>query len=182
MQPLDPKSPEFLSLGRISGLFGVKGWVKVFSDTQPRENITQYPVWWLHSPRSRSRNEPQNWQEYKVVRAQPHGKTIIASLAGIDSREAAAQLIGFQVGIPRDALPKPDDGEYYWADLIGCQVVGADGAEMGRVIRMFETGANDVLVVKGETDEILIPWVVPSVVVSVDIAARQLVVDWDPDY
>ncbi len=174
MQPLDSERPDFLSLGRISGLFGVKGWVKVFSDTQPRSNIIQYPVWWLKGP--------HDWQEHEVVKAQPHGKTIIASIAGVDSRETAAALIGMQVGVPRDSLPAAGEGEYYWADLIDCQVATKAGVDMGKVERLFETGANDVLVVKLDGEEILIPWVAPEVIVSIDVNNKQLVVDWDPDY
>lgn len=174
MQPLDVQRPDFLSLGRINGFYGVKGWVKVFSDTQPRSNITQYPVWWLKGP--------QGWTEHKVIKARPHGKTIIACIADVNSREAAAALIGSEIGVPRDALPIPAEGEYYWADLIGCQVVATDGKSMGLVDRLFETGANDVLVTKLEDKEILIPWVVPDVIVDIDLDNRQLTVDWDPDY
>jgi len=173
---------DFIALGRISGLFGVKGWVKVFSDTQPRENITQYGIWWLNSA-----DNTKDWQQIKVVKAQPHGKTIIASLDGITTREAAATLIGQQVAIPRHLLPKAQEDEYYWADLVGCNVVSVTGQNMGLVDRLFETGANDVLVVKrsneaGDNGEILIPWVVPDVITEIDIAAKQIVVDWDPDY
>jgi 16S rRNA processing protein RimM len=174
MQPHDTERPDFLSLGRINGFFGVKGWVKVFSDTQPRSNIIQYPVWWLKGP--------LGWKEHKVVKARPHGKTIIACLEGVGSRETAAALIGMEIGVPREALPDTADGEYYWADLIGCQVVTTTGEAMGQVERLFETGANDVLVTKAQGKEILIPWVVPDVIVKIDLASRQLTVDWDPDY
>lgn len=197
MQPLDDKRPgdlaEFLALGRVAGLFGVKGWVKVFSDTQPRENITHYGTWWLKGDKSQG-GQQRDCQEYKVLQARPHGKTIIASLDGITTREAAAMLIGLQVAVPRGLLPEAREGEYYWADLVGCKVVSVAGDEMGLVDRLFETGANDVLVVKatnsddnsvdkgGHNSEILIPWIVPDVITSIDLTTRQLVVDWDPDY
>ncbi len=189
MQPLDGKRPEdlgevlndFIALGRVSGLFGVKGWVKVFSDTQPRENITQYSAWWLNNAES-----TQDWKEIKVVQARPHGKTIIASFEGITTREAAAKLIGQQVAIPRSLLPEAQEDEYYWADLVGCNVVSVSGDEMGLVDSLFETGANDVLVVKrnkgSDNSEVLIPWVIPDVITYIDIPAKQIVVDWDPDY
>ena len=193
MQPLDDKRPvelpevlnDFIALGRVSGLFGIKGWVKVFSDTQPRENITHYGTWWLNSAEG-----TKDWQEHKILQARPHGKTIIASFDGITTREAAAKLIGQQVGIPRSLLPEAQENEYYWADLVGCKVVSVSGEEMGLVDRLFETGANDVLVVNRSKDrnkgndnsEVLIPWVVPDVITSIDIGAKQIVVDWDPDY
>jgi len=175
MQPLDDKRPDFIALGRISGLFGVRGWVKVFSDTQPRENITQYAAWWL-----KGESNSANWKEHKVVQARPHGKTIIASLEGITTREAAATLIGQQVAVPRNLLPAAPEGEYYWADLIDCDVVISTGEKLGKVDRLFETGANDVLVVKANDKEILIPWVEPSVITRIDLTAKQIEVDWDP--
>jgi len=179
MQPLDDKRPDYLALGRISGLFGVRGWVKVFSDTQPRENITQYAAWWL-------KGTGGSWKEHKVVQARPHGKTIIASLEGITTREAAATLIGQQVAVPRNLLPAAQEGEYYWADLIGCDVVLGSGESLGKVDRLFETGANDVLVVKGGLDadkkEILIPWIVPDVITRIDLTTQLITVDWDPDF
>ncbi|MEE9336241.1 MAG: ribosome maturation factor RimM [Granulosicoccaceae bacterium] len=197
MQPLDGKRPEglpdvlndFIALGRVSGLFGVKGWVKVFSDTQPRENITQYGNWWLNNTES-TKDWQRDWQKYKILQARPHGKTIIALFDGITTREAAAKLIGQQVAIPRNLLPEAQEDEYYWADLVGCKVVSVSGEEMGLVDRLFETGANDVLVVKkgkdiingSDNSEVLIPWVVPDVITNIDITAKQIVVDWDPDY
>ena len=185
MQPLDDmRPPDFIALGRVSGLFGVKGWVKVFSDTQPRENIIQYGTWWLKSAESTKDWQERDWQEHKILQAQPHGKTIIASFDGITTREAAAKLVGQLVAIPRGLLPEAQEDEYYWADLVGCTVLSVSGEVMGLVDRLFETGANDVLVVKSSANnsEVLIPWVVPDVITSIDTTAKQIVVDWDPDY
>ena len=159
-------------LGRISGLFGVRGWVKVYSYTEPREAVLDFDRWLLSG-----RN---GWQEATVAEGQRHGKTVIVRIDGYDDRDQAAGLVGTDIGIPRDELPETGDDQYYWSDLEGLSVVHRDGTELGKVSHLLETGANDVMVVKGETER-LIPFVLDKVVLGVDLAKREIRVDWEWD-
>ena len=192
---------EPILLGQINGIFGVKGWCKVFSDTEPRENILTYRRWLL---RPVAAGNDAAWREVKVLDGRRQGKTIVAQLEGIDSPEAARALSGSQIGIMRSELPALAADEFYWSDLLGLTVVRVQSAveggsaegtsnenaalKLGLVSRVFPTGANDVLVVVPEgmpattKNEILIPWVTGSVILKVDLEQREIVVDWDPDY
>jgi len=159
-------------LGRISGLFGVKGWVKVYSYTEPREAVLNYDRWLLSGK--------NGWQEATVAEGQRHGKTVIVRINGYDDRDQAAGLIGTEIGVPRDALPEADSDHYYWSDLEGLSVVHRDGTEIGKVDHLLETGANDVMVVKGETER-LVPFVMDKVVLGVDLVKGEIRVDWEWD-
>lgn len=159
-------------LGRIDGLFGVKGWVKVYSYTEPREAVLDYKDWLL--------GREGRWQRVVLAEGKRHGKAVIARLEGIEDRDAAAELTGSDIGVDRDALPAPGDGHYYWADLEGLTVVHKDGTELGRVAYLMATGANDVLVVDGPSER-LIPFVPGDVILDVDIAAGVIRVDWEWD-
>jgi 16S rRNA processing protein RimM len=170
---MSESAQDMIVVGKISGLYGVRGWCKVFSHTEPRDNILMYSPWYL-----RKGNE---WQAVEVVEGRQHGKGIIAHLQGCDDRDAAAALMGTEVAIKREQLGSLAEDEYYWSDLIGCRVETVDGVELGHIERMMETGANDVIVVAGER-ECLIPFVQGDVVVEVDIAAKRVRVDWDPDF
>lgn len=160
-------------LGRVSGLYGVKGWVKVFSETQPRENILSYSPWQLKIQ--------GEWQIRTVETGRRQGKGVVAKLEGCDERDAAAALMGAEIAVSRDQLPPLESGEYYWADLVGLQVETLDGVPLGVVDHLFETGANDVVVVKGARER-LIPFVRPEVVREIDLAAGRMRVDWDPEF
>ena len=159
-------------LGRISGLFGVKGWVKIFSYTQPREAILEYDSWYLQ--------DQGKWRVAEVVEGKRHGKSVIAHFEGVDDRDQAAALIGSEIAIPRDQLPAAEDGSYYWTDLEGMQVVHRDGSDLGRVAYLMETGSNDVLVTKGERER-LIPFVAEKVILDVDFDKGVISVDWEWD-
>jgi len=159
-------------MGRIAGAFGIKGWVKVQTFTQSIDGLLAYPTWWL--------SEGSTWRENKVEEAAVHGRSVIAKLSGVDDRDAAAQLRGTEVAIPRAALPANAGGEYYWSDLIGLQVTNLQGVHLGRVAQLLETAAQQVLLIEGERER-LIPFL-ESVVVSVDVAGGSLVVDWDADF
>lgn len=165
-------SQRFVTLGRISGLYGVKGWVKVFSHTSPLSNILGYTKWYLQVD--------DGWQECQLETGKAHGKGIIAKLAGIDDRDSAASMIGRDIAIPREQLPDLDEKEFYWTDLEGILVKTVDGVELGRLDHLFETGSNDVMVVKGERERLL-PYI-DSVVQEVDLEAGIMLVDWDPEF
>jgi len=101
-------------LGRIVGVHGVRGWVKVHSDTQPRENILSYPVWWLKGP---GFTGPDGWQETKLIDSQNTSKNVLALIEGVQDRDVAEKLRGTEIAVPRESLPVTDSGEYYWTDL-----------------------------------------------------------------
>ncbi|CAL1238979.1 Ribosome maturation factor RimM [Candidatus Methylocalor cossyra] len=162
-----------MAAGEIVGAFGVRGWVKVQSHTQPPANILGYSPWYLTGARQ--------GRAYKVLEGKPHGALVIARLDGITDRNAAASLRGSVVEVPREALPPLGPGEFYWADLVGLKVLTLGGSELGRVSAMFETGANDVMVVEGERER-LIPFVLGEFVKDVRLEQGLVIVDWDPDF
>lgn len=165
--------PDMIILGKIAGVFGVKGWVKVFSHTEQRDGILGYTPWFLRIA--------GEWQVFKVLVGQAQGKILVAQLQGIDTREQAERLLGCEIAIPREQLQSLRDGEYYWADLKGMRVVTDTGVDFGVVDALFETGANDVMVVNGERER-LVPWIMGDVIKSVSLDDRIIVVDWDPDF
>lgn len=191
----DSALEEPVLLGQINGVFGVRGWLKVFSDTEPRENIVQYKSWLICRQNARGKTD---WVEVRLLEGKRHGKNVIVRLDGVDTREQAADLVGYQVAVQKDQLPKLPEGEYYWSDLIGLEVSNTEGRVLGTVKRLFETGANDVLVVEsrpqdsaaattaaattGVAAEILIPWVLDHFVLEVDRVERRILVDWQEDY
>ncbi len=144
----------------------------MFSDTDPRENIVNYSPWMLKADGSVQTLE---------VEGRLHGRLVLAKLAGIESREAAAELIGNKIYIRPEQLPELAKGEYYWSDLIGMQVESVQAEMLGQVEDMMETGANDVMVVKGDRQR-LIPFVIDDIVREVDMAGRRIIVDWQADY
>ena len=165
---------KLLNAGTISGVFGVKGWIKVHSFTQPRENILRYLPWIV-------RKNDQT-REIGVLSGQRHGNTVVACLEGISDRDAASALMGSEIWIPKEQLPEPGADEYYWNDLIGLDVETDTGVKLGKVDHLLETGANDVLVVIDGDKERLIPFVQKQTVLKIDLSVGQIIVDWDPDF
>jgi 16S rRNA processing protein RimM len=174
---------DYLIVGRIGAPYGVRGWVKVFSHTEYPENLLDYDPWYLSGPRSAKTDAP-NWRRCVVEEAKTHGKGIIAKLAGYDDRDAATLLRGVDIAIRKEQLPPPKEGEYYWVDLVGLEVENLAGESFGKVDHLLETGANDVLVVKGGPDEpdMLIPYVMDVFIKEVDLDAGVIRVDWEADY
>lgn len=160
-------------VGRIAGLYGVRGWVRVLSHTKPRDNILHYGRWHLR--------RGGGWQPVAVTAGQSHGKGLVVKLRECADREQARSLIGADVAVPRSELPAPAPGEYYWIDLVGLRVESVGGEALGEVESLFETGANDVLVVRGEDRERLIPFVTGQVIKRIDLDAGLIQVDWDPE-
>lgn len=161
-----------VTLGRISGLFGVHGWVKVFSDTSPPSNILNYPNWHLC--------QAGVWSTRRLRDGRTQGKGIVVLLEGCDDRDQAAELVGAEVAVPRAELPIAASNEYYWTDLVGASVITLQGTELGQVQQLFSTGSNDVMVVRGERERLL-PFIADTVV-EVDLAHSRITVDWDPEF
>lgn len=168
---------QLVPLGKISGVFGVKGWLKVFSDTRPRENIVNYSHWWLEPLKAGAR------QRYRLESGRRSGKYIIAKLADVDDRDAAGELTGSTISIENTELPVLSSNEFYWKELVGMAVTNASGQQFGQVSRILETGTHDVLVVKDTAGrETLIPWVMQHFIERVDISEKLIVVDWEVDW
>ncbi|MFC1589157.1 ribosome maturation factor RimM, partial [Pseudomonadota bacterium] len=134
--------------------------------------------WFLQLPNVNS----GQWLEIKVEAGRPQAKTVIAKLEGYGDRDEALKLVGARIAISSDQLKPLSQDEYYWRDLIGLRVVNQQDIELGVVDRLFETGANDVLVVKDETQERLVPWTLGHAVLEVDLEQGVIQVDWDEDF
>ncbi len=160
-------------LGRVAGVHGVRGGLKIESFTQPREQILEYQPWTLRH------NGAETSLRARALVRQPR---LAVQLDGVDDRDAAAALLDAEIWVRRDQLPAPAKGEFYWVDLEGLSVVNLDGVELGRIDRIFATGANDVMVVRDGEVERLIPFVQGSHVREVDIDAGRVLVDWDADF
>ncbi|MBS0556360.1 MAG: ribosome maturation factor RimM [Proteobacteria bacterium] len=162
-----------LTVGKIVGLHGVGGWLKIESYTQPRLAIFAYRPWRIALGAA----------QVEVASAQGHeqGKGVVAKLPDCHDRDAAARWIGATIEVPRSALPKAKRGQVYWADLEGLDVFTVEGVALGKVSHLFSTGANDVLVVQGDRER-LIPYVTGQFVKKVDLDAGRITVDWDVDF
>jgi len=165
-------------IGRISGLFGVQGWVKLFSHTKPRENLLDYRSVELGRTAAGGAIE---WMPAELLDVRRQGKTLVGRLGGVEDRDGAAAWVGADIAVRREALPATDENEYYWVDLIGLAVDNTDGERLGTVTSLIETGAHDVLVVDGERER-LIPFALGPIVRAVDLEAGRILVVWDADY
>lgn len=167
---------EFIPVGKVSGAFGVQGWMKIFSFTDPRNNILKY------SPLYMSRKG--EWIEVKVSGGRVQGKGVVMGLVGITDRDQVLALIGSELAIKKSQLKPAKKDEFYWSDLIGLTVVNLKGDSLGQVDSLLETGANDVLVVKDKENnkEQLVPFVMDEVVELVDMDNKIIRVDWELDY
>lgn len=162
---------DFIELGNISGFFGVKGWVKLYSHTRPRDGIKQYRQFY-----SDDKKTPISFTEIKKS-----GKNVIGHIEGVNSREDAESYLGKLLFIKQSDLPKLNN-EYYWHELIGLTVINQQGQNLGKIDEMMETGANDVMVIKSEQgEELLIPYVMSHFVLAIDLEKGEMQVDWDSD-
>jgi len=163
---------QLVVLGSIAGPYGTRGWVRVHSSTEPRENILGYVPWHI--------GREGYWSRVDVAEGRLQGRGVIARLEGCHGRVEANGYRGCEIAVDRSRLPDAEEGEFYWTDLVGLRVATGDGVELGEVERMMETGANDVMVVRGGIER-LIPFLLGSVVQSVDVDRGVIVVDWHPD-
>ncbi|MBF0461194.1 MAG: 16S rRNA processing protein RimM [Magnetococcales bacterium] len=168
---------DWVSVGRLQGPFGVKGWVRVLSSTDPPERILTFADWWLGEGRpTATRANVDGLRKVKLLSGQRHTRGVVVHLEGVDTPDAAQLLSGLDAWVARASLPEPAEGEHYWADMIGARVVEADGRELGVVAYLFATGANDVLVVQEpDGEERLLPFT-REVVQTVDVATQTITV------
>ena len=167
---------DIAAVGKIGSPYGVKGWFHVQSYTSPTDNLRSYTPWLMSSADSGP------WRTMVGLESRRHQKGIVAKLAAVNDRETAGRLRGQWIGVDEDQFGQAQHGEFFWRDIIGCRVIGADGTDFGVVDHLIETGAHDVLVVpsvadKGTTD-VLIPFV-DAYVVNVDLQAKRIEVNWD---
>ena len=169
-------------LGRIVAPFGIQGWVKIHPFGDDPASWRKLPHWWL----SRDDNAPDaQWKQYTLTACRPHGKGLVAALAEVPDRNAAEAIDGFFIAAPREALPQPEENEYYWGDLVGLEVINEAAETLGTVRGLLSTGAHDVLQVqdgegKGAVER-LIPFVA-AYVLDVDLATRRIRVSWQKDW
>jgi 16S rRNA processing protein RimM len=161
-------------MGRIVAAQGLLGWVKVQAFTEHLDTLIDYDLWQVG-------NDSHPWREIKVQECKLHTKVLVAKLDGINDRTAAENCKGLLIAVPRSSLPKEGDDEYYWSDLIGLSVVNLEGEQLGVVDNMLDMGANDILCVRSDKGEILIPFLA-HVVQQVSLDEKIIRVDWQADY
>jgi len=174
-----PAPERLIEVGQVRAAYGIKGWVWVYSNTDPMTNLFAYGPLYA--------SQGGVWKEVRVAEWREQGKGLVALIAGVVDRNQAEALNGLALWCERSRLPDLPDGDYYWSDLIDLLVYLDDGRLLGRVHSLMETGSNDVLVVRAcdgsmDRQERLIPWLPDRVVKHVDTKARRVVVDWDPDF
>lgn len=172
------QASDTLVVGKIGAPYGVKGWVKITSYTDDIEGIFSYSPWLLGGEN----------KAYQVDHWRTHNKGVIAKLVGVDTRDDADSIKNLDISIKAEQLPQLADDEYYWRELVGMQVVTEQGYDLGVVKEMFETGANDVMLVKANSNdafgqkERMLPFLHDQVIKGVDKQARTIKVDWDPGF
>ena len=193
------EASEKVIVGRITGVYGVKGWIKVFSYTDPMQAIVDYNPWYIRAEGRRpDRQNQAAWTRVKLNAGKRHAKTVVAKLEHCNDRDAAMAYIGTEIAIELEQLESlKEKNEYYWRDLIGLRVINQQNIELGVVKSLLETGANDVLVVASEIEseavsevegsnveirERLIPWTMNSAIIAVDQEKGIIRVDWDADF
>lgn len=152
-------------------MYGVRGWLRIYSHTEPRAGILDYPRWWLGKDGDR--------REHALVEGRAHGRGVVAHLEGIEDRDRALALIGTEIAVPRSELPEGEG--HYWADLVGLAVKNRDDVALGRISGHIDTGAHDVMVVRDGKRERLIPWAPGRTVVEVNEDEGWVRVDWHPE-
>ena len=170
----DMDNERLVILGHVSGVYGVRGWLKIYSETDPVQNIVKYDPWFIQKDKA--------WQQIKPLQGKKHGKGVVVQLEGYNDRDQSAELKGCKIAVRREQRPAgADREEYYWTDLEGLRVENIEGFYLGEISHLFETGSNDVMVIKGDTER-LVPYISEQVVKSVDLDNGLMIVDWDPDF
>ena len=156
-------------MGRVAGSYGVRGWIRVRPYSAEPEALAAHRQWRIGD------------EDYGVEETRLHSGALLARLAGVGTREQALRLKGKMVSVPRAALPEPEVGQYYWADLVGLEVVNAQGSVLGVVQGLFSNGAHDVMELTGDKSTRLVPFL-PAVVKKVDLEGRRIEVEWGAEW
>lgn len=173
------KTEDLTVVGQITSVYGVKGWLKVYSHTEPMDGIFNYQPWLVQ------RNG--QWVPITVEVSRKHGKGLVVKLDKVEDRDIARQYCGLDIAIERSGLPALEVGEYYWSQLEQLTVYTLADELLGKVSHLIETGSNDVLVVKGDSNSIdsrerMIPYLPDQVVKEINLATGTMRVDWDPEF
>ncbi|CNI43888.1 ribosome maturation factor RimM [Yersinia pekkanenii] len=178
---LNPVVPELpIVLGKMGSTYGIRGWLRVFSSTENAESIFDYQPWFIQLA--------GKWQHVELEDWKRHSQDLIIKVKDVDDRDAANLLTNCEIIVDSKQLPALEEDDYYWKDLMGCQVVTTEGYELGKIIDMMETGSNDVMVVKANLKdafgmkERLVPFLHGQVIKKVDLTAQRVEVDWDPGF
>ena len=183
--PAAPWPEGLIEVGHVRDTWGTRGWIKVAPDATEPAALLKAPTWWLQAPPLRGSE-----QRLELPRrlARRHGQSVVALLEGIAGRDQAEALKGWSIHLRREDFPPPAEDEFYWVDLIGCEVSNREGVALGRVLGLLDSGAQSVLRLRrpesstsAQGAERLIPFV-DAYIVSVDLQARRIVADWQPDY
>jgi 16S rRNA processing protein RimM len=164
-----------LVMGRIAAPFGVRGWVRATPWSEDPHALLAHRTWALR------RADGDGWVSVEVTDAKAQGRGLVAKLRGVETRDEASALRGHEIGVPREAAAAPKEGEVYWSDLVGLDVVNREGVALGRITDVVAYGAHPVLHVTADATTRLVPYV-PAYVDRVDVVARRVVVDWQPEY
>jgi 16S rRNA processing protein RimM len=172
-------SEQLITIGRVAAAHGIKGWIKVYSYTDPPENITFYTPWYF--------KKSGTWVQIDVLSCRKQGKSIVAQLDKCETRNDAESHVGADIAIPSASLAPLKDGDYYWNQLHGLVVINTEQERFGTVRQFIQTGANDVMVVKADKESIddlerLVPYVQNRVIKSIDLDAGEIIVDWDASW
>ena len=180
-----------VELARVQEAWGIKGWVRILPFQADPIALVHSPQWWLEPPEARFVRGFALFSgcvQVQVAEIKAHADGWVARLEGVDDRNTAEALKGVRISVPRSAFPPPADGEFYWVDLLGLDVINREGVQLGRVTDLLATGPTSVLVLQdsdpadsAKTIERMIPFV-DAYVDAVDTAARRITVDWQPDY
>ncbi|MFP1727633.1 ribosome maturation factor RimM [Lonsdalea quercina] len=178
LSPQAPTNP--VVLGKMGSTYGIRGWLRVFSSTEDAESIFDYQPLYLRNKGGLQLIEIESWRH--------HNQDLIIKIKDVEDRDAANLLTNCEIVVDVSQLPELDEGDYYWKDLIGCEVVTINGYGLGKVIDMMETGSNDVMVVRANlkdaygVKERLIPFLTEQVIKHVDLSTQRIEVDWDPGF
>jgi 16S rRNA processing protein RimM len=164
--------PDLVTLGKITGIWGVHGWVRIYSYTRKKQDIFSFNPWYLL--------RGDSYDQIHVLQGRTQGSRMVARLEGYTEREQARSLIDTTIAVPMDVLPELNHEEYYWIQLQGLRVVTVNDEDLGTVDFLMETGANDVMVVRGDRER-LIPYI-PDVIRQVSLGEGLIRVDWDVDF
>ena len=160
-------------MGRFGTAYGIRGWLKVISFTDPIDNLLDYKTWHIH--------HNQEWQTVVIEAGKRHGQFLVVKIADCEDRDQALTFTNDLIAVPRDELTPLKHGEYYWTDLVGLRVLNQKGIELGKIDHLIETGSNDVMIVKDADTERLVPYT-NNVVKSINLDSQEMHVDWDEDF
>jgi 16S rRNA processing protein RimM len=169
----DVPPADLVDLGAVRGAYGVKGWVRIEPFDRQAAVLRQSSSWWV--------GKASHWRRVEIEAVKQHGSLILAKWRGFDVPEAADRIKGASVAVARAAFPALAEGEFYWVDLIGLDVVNREQQVLGQVAAIVSNGAQELLQVEGVDGVLLVP-MVPAYVEEVDPAARRIRVDWQSDW